>query len=68
MISLLYSLLCIIIIIILGLDNVIYPVLILQTILTLALLKEDRYCIEQLKNKLNQSYMLLNDCYGKKKV
>ncbi len=75
MISFLYTFLCIIIIFMLNqLCNqefkqlFFYPVLIFQTILTIVLLQEDKYCIEQLKNKLNQSYMLLNDCYGKKKV
>ena len=75
MISLLYSVLCFIIIFILNelceqevKQLFFYPVLIFQTILTIVLLQEDKYCITQLRHKLNQSYILINDCYDKKKV
>jgi hypothetical protein len=75
MISLLYSIICIILIFVLNQlceqefkQLFFYPVLIFQMILTVVLLEEDMYCIRQLRHKLNQSYVLLNDCYGKKKV
>lgn len=75
MISLLYSVLCFIIIFILNelFDQeckqlFIYHILIIQAIISILLIKEDKYCIIQLKNKLYQSYMLLNDLYCKKKA
>jgi len=75
MISFLYSILCCIIIFILNelfeqevKQLFFYPVLIFQIILTILLLQEDKYCITQLRHKLNQSYILTNDCYDKKKI
>jgi hypothetical protein len=75
MISILYSVICFIIIYLINISLIeeyksfaFYLILIVQGILTTLLRAEDKYCITQLRNKLNQSYILLNDCYCKKKV
>lgn len=74
MISFLYSLTCFMIIYLIT-EIIIeeykalsfYLILITQGILTTLLSVEDKYCIIQIKNKLHQSYILLNDMYSKKK-
>lgn len=75
MISILYSVICFIIIYLINeilieeyKSFAFYLILIIQGILTTLLRTEDKYCITQLRHKLNQSYILLNDCYCKKKV